>query len=106
MGSELSGKGHEREVLVGEAKRSDGEEGEEKEVRVLGRRTGSDRRKDERALDRMLGRTLYLVVKGEGGRWRFPVGGVEGREALGQVCFILSFFYFPFDTGRDLEFGS
>lgn len=86
VGDSTSTKAHEREVLVKDAKRTDGEDdGKETEVKVLGRRTESDKSKDERRLDRMLGRTLYLVVKGQGNRWRFPVGSLEGRENLGQV---------------------
>jgi large subunit ribosomal protein L46 len=65
-----------------------GEKGGDRAERPLGRRTGADESGDVRRLDRRLGRTLYLLVKGGGekGKWRFPAGRVEGRENLHQVC--------------------
>jgi large subunit ribosomal protein L46 len=89
VGDKTSSKEHEREVLVrdGSVKTEDELDGEEGKVRVEKRHTGSDRKRDEKALDRKLVRTLYLVVRGEGGEWGFPEGEVVGRENLNQVCF-------------------
>lgn len=60
----------------------------EKELeRPLDRLTLADRRKDPTRLNRMLDRTLYLVVKGnENSQWRLPSGPLLGRENLHQVC--------------------
>jgi large subunit ribosomal protein L46 len=57
--------------------------------RPLSRWTEADRKGDVRRLDRQLARTLYLVVKREGGGWGFPAGEVVGRENLHQVRFPL-----------------
>jgi large subunit ribosomal protein L46 len=54
--------------------------------RPLKRWTDADRKRDVRRLDRQLARTLYLVVKREGGGWGFPAGELVGRENLHQVC--------------------
>lgn len=61
------------------------EEGEMKVERPLERITKSDREGDQRALDRKLARTVYLVVRGKDGTWEFPSGGLVGRESLHQV---------------------
>jgi len=60
--------------------------GRETVERPLGRITEADKKKDVRRLDRKLGRTLYLVVKGGDEKWRFPAGKLEGRENLHNVC--------------------
>lgn len=57
----------------------------------LARWTDADRRGDVRRLDRQLARTLYLVVKREGGGWGFPAGELIGRENLHQVCYSFLF---------------
>jgi large subunit ribosomal protein L46 len=49
------------------------------------RETEADRTNDQRSLDRLMQRSLYLVVKNEEGRWVFPDGRVQGRETLHQV---------------------
>lgn len=47
----------------------------------------SDKKNDERALDRKLVRTLYLVVKSATtGTWSFPSGDLIGRESLEQAA--------------------
>lgn len=51
----------------------------------LARWTDADRKGDARRLNRQLARTLYLVVKREGGGWGFPAGELIGRENLHQV---------------------
>lgn len=66
--------------------------GEVRIERPLSRKTESDRVGDKRRLDRELTRTLYLLVQMASGRWGFPVGGLEGRENLHQVGFLLLVF--------------
>lgn len=89
VGDKTSSKRWEREALVKDAKMTSDEGAEEiKEVRVEKRHTESDRKRDETKLDRKLARTVYLVVRGADGRWRFPSGGVVGRENLVQVCLL------------------
>lgn len=57
--------------------------------RPLSRWTDADRSKDYRRLDRRLARTLYLVVKREGGGWGFPAGELVERENLHQVSWFI-----------------
>jgi large subunit ribosomal protein L46 len=54
----------------------------------LKRWTDADRKRDVRRLDRQLARTLYLLVKREGGGWGFPAGELVGRENLHPVCYM------------------
>ncbi|MCJ1258209.1 54S ribosomal protein L17 mitochondrial [Lignoscripta atroalba] len=54
----------------------------EKVEKPLPRVTEADQNGDVRSLNRALARTLYLVVKGSDGGWRFPCGGLVGRESL------------------------
>lgn len=49
------------------------------------RRTQADEENDVRSLNRKLDRSLYFVVKGKDGHWRFPEDLVYGRENLQQV---------------------
>jgi large subunit ribosomal protein L46 len=83
-------------------------EGEEE---LMGRFGESDKKRDERMLDRKMDRTLYVVVKRENGGWGFPAGELEGRENLHQVCFpfgSLSYFSslnLSLDLGLGLELG-
>lgn len=56
----------------------------------LKRRTPADEHNDQRSLERMLQRTLYLLVKrkareGKPESWVFPSGMLVGREGLHQV---------------------
>ena len=57
----------------------------EKVEKPLPRVTEADQNGDVRSLNRALARTLYLVVKGSDGGWRFPCGGLVGRESLYAV---------------------
>jgi large subunit ribosomal protein L46 len=59
--------------------------------RPMERWTEADKMKDKKRLDRKLARTLYLLVKGESGKWELPSGTLVGRENLHQVR-ILGFF--------------
>lgn len=53
--------------------------------RPMERWTEADKARDVRRLDRKLARTLYLLVKGETGKWGLPSGPLVGRENLHQV---------------------
>jgi len=50
--------------------------------RPMPRMTEADRKNDQRSLDRLLQRTLYLLVQNEGGRWSFPSDTIVGHESL------------------------
>ncbi|KAJ9667059.1 hypothetical protein H2201_002894 [Coniosporium apollinis] len=50
--------------------------------RPMSRVTEADRRGDLKSLDRLLQRSLYLVVKNGEGRWTFPCDRLIGREGL------------------------
>lgn len=65
----------------------DGDEQVEQEAieHPLERWTEADKTKDTKRLDRKLARTLYLLVKGETGKWGLPSGPLIGRENLHQV---------------------
>ncbi|KAL9005387.1 MAG: hypothetical protein Q9188_001829 [Gyalolechia gomerana] len=69
-----------------EVPRGEGEEGAEvkKEVvaKPMPRVTEADRVGDTKSLDRLLQRTLYLVVRKGDGRWWFPSDGLVGKESL------------------------
>ncbi|KAL8927532.1 MAG: hypothetical protein Q9208_002337 [Pyrenodesmia sp. 3 TL-2023] len=71
-----------------EVKKEVDEEGQELEVKrelaikPMPRVTEADRAGDTRSLDRLLQRTLYLVVKRGDGRWWFPSDGLVGKESL------------------------
>ncbi|KAE9367340.1 hypothetical protein N431DRAFT_382971 [Stipitochalara longipes BDJ] len=54
--------------------------------RPLKRYTDADRKGEFTRLDRQLARTLYLLVKKEGGGWGFPAGELVGRENLHQAA--------------------
>lgn len=87
VGDGISSSAHKINVLLkdGSAKTED-ELDEEAGVQVLKRHTKADKARDEKALDRKLVRTLYLVVKSqETGEWGFPEGEIVGRENLNQV---------------------
>ncbi|KAH0559342.1 hypothetical protein GP486_004141, partial [Trichoglossum hirsutum] len=48
--------------------------------------TKADKEGDEKSLDRRLDRTLYLLVKGNEGRWSFPVSALLGKENLHEAA--------------------
>ena len=62
-----------------------GEARREKVEPPADRVTEADRSGDVKSLQRRLDRTLYLLVRGERGKWRFPTAGLVGRENLHQV---------------------
>lgn len=47
--------------------------------------TEADKKGDHKSLNRLLPRTLYLLVKSKEGQWRFPNSQVETGETLRQV---------------------
>lgn len=53
----------------------------------LPRTTKADQKGDYKSLDRALPQTLYLLVQGKKGQWRFPTGEVvmSGKESLVMV---------------------
>lgn len=53
--------------------------------RPMPRETEADRKGDQRSLDRLMQRSLYLVVQNKEGRWVLPDDLVQGRETLHQV---------------------
>ncbi|KAL8720782.1 MAG: hypothetical protein Q9225_002415 [Loekoesia sp. 1 TL-2023] len=77
-----------RDAEVEVVAKGEGEEGEEAEVKKeevakpMPRVTEADRVGDTRSLDRLLQRTLYLVVRKGDGRWWFPSDGLVGKESL------------------------
>lgn len=58
----------------------------EKVERPMPRVTEADKAGDVRSLNRALARTLYLVVKGGEGSWKFPCSRLVGGESLQRVC--------------------
>ncbi|KAE9970962.1 hypothetical protein BLS_004675 [Venturia inaequalis] len=55
-------------------------------VRPMPRVTEADRTNDQRSLNRLLQRTLYLLVQNERGHWTFPTDTITGRESLHQAA--------------------
>lgn len=53
---------------------------------LMPRETEADKKGDVRSLDRLLQRTLYLLVQNGSGNWTFPEDTIVGRESLGLVC--------------------
>lgn len=60
----------------------------------LSRVTEADIKGDEKSLDRLLSRTVYLMVKSKEGKWHFPTVALEEKENLRVVRFI--HFFTPF----------
>ena len=71
------GEGGEGDVVVLDRK---------KEVeRPLSRVTEADRTGNQKSLDRMLARTLYLLFRGTEGKWMFPTSTLVPKESLHTV---------------------
>lgn len=47
--------------------------------------TEADKKGDHKSLNRLLSRTLYLLVQSKEGHWKFPSMPVEAEETLRQV---------------------
>lgn len=80
------------EALIRDAEGTDGEAGVKRETsqdivvqRPLPRVTEEDQKGDQTSLNRLLDRTLYLLVKNKNGVWRFPEDQIKGPEGLDQV---------------------
>lgn len=73
--AELQGVGSDE---IGEAKKESME-------RPMPRITEADIAGDVKSLNRLLQRTLYLLVRGGTGKWGFPTAGLVGKENLHQV---------------------
>lgn len=54
-------------------------------TRPQSRITEADKSGDDKSLDRMLQRTLYLLVKNSNDLWTFPTASVDGKESLNRV---------------------
>lgn len=88
VGAQESEPDHQREALLKDTE-SAGIEGAEESAkkvepaeRPLSRVTEADKKNDQKSLNRMLQRTLYLLVKDPSGRWTFPQDRLIGRENL------------------------
>jgi large subunit ribosomal protein L46 len=55
--------------------------------RPLPRVTEADQANDQKSLDRLLQRTLYLLVQTKEGYWKFPSSHIGLEENLRGVCF-------------------
>ncbi|WEW61165.1 hypothetical protein PRK78_006655 [Emydomyces testavorans] len=79
---------HQVEALVKDAEGyvvSEVDEGGAKKEQIprpLPRITEADQKGDQRSLDRLLQRTLYLLVQAKEGYWKFPSVTIEGKESL------------------------
>ncbi|KAL0263174.1 hypothetical protein SLS55_002152 [Diplodia seriata] len=87
VGAQESEPDHQREALLRDMESTGAEDevvGVKKESaeRPLSRVTEADEKGDQKSLNRMLQRTLYLLVKDGSGRWQFPQGRLIGRENL------------------------
>ncbi|KAI4722067.1 hypothetical protein E4T48_01683 [Aureobasidium sp. EXF-10727] len=81
------------EALIRDAEGTDGEAGAKRETsqdivvqRPLPRVTEQDKKGDHSSLNRLLDRTLYLLVKNKNGVWRFPEDEIKGAEGLDQAA--------------------
>ncbi|MCJ1320644.1 54S ribosomal protein L17 mitochondrial [Xylographa vitiligo] len=73
------------EALLKDAEVEAEDEGPVKKAKVekpMPRVTEADTNGDLRSLNRLMTRTLYLVVKGSEGGWGFPAGLLTGKESL------------------------
>ncbi|KAL9603462.1 MAG: hypothetical protein Q9219_001149 [cf. Caloplaca sp. 3 TL-2023] len=90
MGAKESEPEEQVEALLRDAEvempKGEGEEGAEVKRQVVSkpmpRVTEADRAGNTKSLDRLLQRTLYLVVRKGDGRWWFPSDGLVGKESL------------------------
>lgn len=90
LGDVQSEPGHQVEMLVQDAEssanaRSQDTSKREEIPRPFPRVTEADERGDQKSLDRMLQRTLYLLVQTKEGYWKFPSSPVEAGENLRLV---------------------
>jgi large subunit ribosomal protein L46 len=64
--------------------------------RPMSRITEADLKGDVKSLNRLLPRTLYLLVKDREGKWMFPQDKVVGRETLHMVGLCLHLYWRTF----------
>jgi large subunit ribosomal protein L46 len=65
-------------------------------VKPMPRVTEADQAGDEKSLNRLLQRTLYLLVKDAKGAWQFPTASwdavkKESLREVGDICYCLNF---------------
>ncbi|KAI9824506.1 MAG: hypothetical protein M1819_000861 [Sarea resinae] len=92
VGAQESEPEHQAEALLKDAEVpgvGSGEMGEanrEQVERPMPRVTEADKKNDLRSMDRMLQRSLYLLVKSKQGKWTFPNAQLIGKENLHQAA--------------------
>jgi large subunit ribosomal protein L46 len=73
------------EALIQGAVESSGDEASRELVqKPMSRVTQADKEGDQKSLNRLLQRTLYLLVN-KGGNWGFPTAGLQEKESLRDV---------------------
>lgn len=90
LGSPESEPEHQVEALVQDAEStanatSQDTSKKEEIPRPYPRITEADKKNDQKSLDRLLSRTLYLLVQSKEGHWKFPSSPVEAGETLRTV---------------------
>ncbi|KAI2471424.1 39S mitochondrial ribosomal protein L46-domain-containing protein [Annulohypoxylon bovei var. microspora] len=93
VGSTLSNEERIRDILLKDAENrvtEDGEKAKPDEIipveRPMDRITEADKTNDVRRLDRMLDKTLYLIVQGSDGQWQFPTEDVPTDGNLHETA--------------------
>lgn len=91
VGAPESEPAHQVDALIKDAEGlavSESEDGSVKQAEVpkpLPRVSEADIKGDEKSLDRLLQRTIYLLVKDKQGRWTFPSTSIQEKENLRTV---------------------
>jgi large subunit ribosomal protein L46 len=90
LGAQESEPEHQVEMLVQDAEStanatSQDTSKKEEIPRPFPRVTEADKKNDQKSLDRLLSRTLYLLVQSKEGHWKFPSSPVEAGETLRLV---------------------
>jgi large subunit ribosomal protein L46 len=75
----------EENTFRGEKVQVEVEDTEKAELRPKPRVTESDKIGDNKSLDRLLQRALYLLVLSKDDQWRFPTAPLGGKESLKNV---------------------
>jgi large subunit ribosomal protein L46 len=75
----------EGESIVSAAEGAEGKVDLEAIEKPMSRVTEADLKGDVKSLNRLLQRTLYLLVKNKEGNWAFPADRLQGKEALHSV---------------------
>lgn len=90
LGAKESDPEHQVEMLVQDAEStahatSQDTSKKEEIPRPFARVTEADKKGDQKSLNRLLSRTLYLLVQSKEGRWRFPSSPVKTEETIREV---------------------